>query len=127
MTLEERLASARAGKKLSMAAVAKLCGLKSWQAVQQWEKGRAKPSRDNLDKLAELYGKPIEYFLHGTLPARAKPPLLGPSALAIQLGLAFDMLRPAAQQVILQMMVQLEPKAAELLGGDAKHPENTKV
>jgi transcriptional regulator with XRE-family HTH domain len=127
MTLEDRLAAARAAKKLSMAAVAKLCGLKSWQAVQQWEKGRAKPSRDNLDKLAEIYGKPIEFFLHGTLPARAKPPLLGPSPIAIQLGLAFDTLRPPAQQLILQMMVQLEPKAADLLSSVAKHPQNIPV
>jgi transcriptional regulator with XRE-family HTH domain len=110
-----------------MAAVAKLCGLKSWQAVQQWEKGRAKPSRDNLDKLAEIYGKPIEYFLHGTLPARAKPPLLGPSPTAIQLGLAFDTLRPQAQQVILAMMVQLEPRAADMLSTGLKLPQNTPV
>jgi transcriptional regulator with XRE-family HTH domain len=120
MSLKARLAAARADKKLSMAAVAKLCDLKSWQAVQQWEKGRAKPNRDNLDKLAEIYGKPIEYFLHGTLPARAKPALLGPSPVAMRLGMCFDALPPAAQQVILQMVIQLDPKAAELLADTRK-------
>jgi transcriptional regulator with XRE-family HTH domain len=122
MTLQDRLAAARASKKLSMAAVAKHCGLSSWQSVQQWEKGRSKPGRDTLDQLAALYGKPIEYFLHGTLPARAKPALIGPSPAAMRVAMAFDSLPPRTQSVIMQMIdvLSAEPALA------TAHPETAR-
>jgi transcriptional regulator with XRE-family HTH domain len=117
MTLQDRLARARADKKMSMARVAKALDLSAWQAVQQWEKGRAKPSRDNLDRLAALYGKPIEYFLHGTLPARAKPALIGPSPIAMRVASAFDGLTKANQALILQMLDALHAEPVETTPG----------
>lgn len=107
MDMASRLRACRAQKKLSMAAVAKALELKAWQAVQQWEAGRAKPSRVNLDKLAELYGVPMEYLLHGKALPRSQPAKLGPSTLATSVATQFDALSDAGKLKVLDLLAAL--------------------
>lgn len=42
------------------------------QVVFDWEKGRLQPSLKQLEKLAELYGRGIDYFLKETPPPPRK-------------------------------------------------------
>ena len=69
---------------LSQSQAARLLGL-SDKAVSKWENGRAKPSTENLRKLAALYGVPVEELLKKR--EAKKPPVItkivltgGPSA-----------------------------------------------
>lgn len=87
-----------------MQKVATALDLKSWQAVQQWEHSRAAPSRENLGKLANLYGVSMEYLLHGS--AVRTPPLLsiGPSRDAMRVASAYDSLPPTRQRLVLDLL-----------------------
>ena len=60
--LEGRLQRARKGTGLSQEAVATKIGV-SWMTVHRWEKSQRGISEENLDRLCELYDKPLRWFL----------------------------------------------------------------
>lgn len=47
-SIHQRIKRLRESAKLSMEELAERCGLKSWQAVQQWENGKTAPKRLRL-------------------------------------------------------------------------------
>ena len=57
-----RLQRARKGTGLSQEAVATKIGV-SWMTVHRWEKSQRGISEENLDRLCELYDKPLRWFL----------------------------------------------------------------
>ena len=57
-----RLQRARKGPGLSQEAVATKIGV-SWMTVHRWEKSQRGISEENLDRLCELYDKPLRWFL----------------------------------------------------------------
>lgn len=61
--MNQRIKHARQERTLTQAAVAKALGLKSREAVSQWEKdGGTKPSRDNLIAFSVLTGAPLDWL-----------------------------------------------------------------
>ena len=57
-----RLQRARKGTGLSQEAVATKIGV-SWMTVHRWEKSQRGISEENLDRLCQLYDKPLRWFL----------------------------------------------------------------
>ena len=57
-----RLQRARKGTGLSQEAVGKRIGV-SWMTVHRWERSQRSVSEENLDRLCELYDKPLRWFL----------------------------------------------------------------
>ena len=57
-----RLQRARKGTGLSQDAVAIKIGV-SWMTVHRWERSQRGISEENLDRLCELYDKPLRWFL----------------------------------------------------------------
>lgn len=68
----EQLARLRKAKGLTQQQVAEQLEL-SRQAVSRWESGQAFPSTENLKKLSELYGVPVDELLHSTPEKPAEP------------------------------------------------------
>jgi transcriptional regulator with XRE-family HTH domain len=66
--LGARLQEARSGISLTQEAVAEKLGVSS-QTVRNWEAGRTEPSRFDKERLAALYGKPVEWFFGEEQPA----------------------------------------------------------
>ena len=60
--LGRRLRRARNGTGLSQEAVATKLGI-SWMTVHRWERSQRSISGENLDRLCELYNKPLRWFL----------------------------------------------------------------
>lgn len=61
MKLTEKLTDLRKKSGLSQAAVAEQIDV-ARQTVFRWESGEAVPTGDNLRRLSELYGVPVEYL-----------------------------------------------------------------
>ena len=57
-----RIQRARKGTGLSQEAVGTRIGV-SWMTVHRWERSQRSISEENLDRLCELYGKPLRWFL----------------------------------------------------------------
>ena len=57
-----RLRRARNGTGLSQEKVATQLGI-SWMTVHRWERSQRSISEENLDRLCELYDKPLRWFL----------------------------------------------------------------
>ncbi len=57
-----RLQRARKGTGLSQEAVGKEISV-SWMTVHRWERSQRSISEENLDRLCELYDKPLRWFL----------------------------------------------------------------
>ena len=57
-----RLQRARKGTGLSQEAVGKRISV-SWMTVHRWERSQRSISEENLDRLSELYDKPLRWFL----------------------------------------------------------------
>lgn len=57
-----RLQRARKATGLSQEAVGKEIGV-SWMTVHRWERSERSISEENLDRLCELYDKPLRWFL----------------------------------------------------------------
>ena len=57
-----RLQRARKGTGLSQDAVARKIGV-SWMTVHRWERSQRTISEENLNRLCELYDKPLRWFL----------------------------------------------------------------
>lgn len=53
-TLATRIKQRRIDLGLSMAQVAKACGVKAWQTVQQWENGETEPRRSRIAALSAV-------------------------------------------------------------------------
>lgn len=70
--IHERIKAKRLEKGLSMEQLAKTCGLKGYQAVQQWEmpegKGGTSPRRKTLDRVAEALGVTAQWLQFGDEP-----------------------------------------------------------
>lgn len=64
-TIHERIRRLREKKGYSMMELAKQCGIKSWQAVQQWENGETAPKRDRLKMVAKALGVTESYLITG--------------------------------------------------------------
>lgn len=64
MSLSNRLRVARERSGLTQDQVAEHIGITS-QAVTQWESGKTAPARQNLPKVADLYGVPVGWLLSG--------------------------------------------------------------
>jgi transcriptional regulator with XRE-family HTH domain len=65
-TLADRIREARQSAGLSQRAVGASCNPPiSGQAVYKWEKGKAIPSAEDLDILAQLTGRSVKWFLYG--------------------------------------------------------------
>lgn len=64
-TIHQRIKRLRSMRGLSMQALAKACGVSSWQTVQQWEKetGGTAPSRKRLHLVAEALGVSVPELL----------------------------------------------------------------
>lgn len=81
MDIHERIKTRRTEKGLSMQAVADHCELKSWQAVQQWERpddqGGTTPRRKALLKLAEILEVTPEWIQFGKDSGEPKRPQFG--------------------------------------------------
>ena len=60
--LGSRLQRARKGTGLSQEAVAAKIGV-SWMTVHRWEKSQRGISEENLDRLCDLYDRPLRWFL----------------------------------------------------------------
>ncbi len=73
--LGARLREARSGISLTQEAVAEKLGVSS-QTARNWEAGRTEPSRFDKERLAALYGKPMEWFFGQDEPAA--PPVQPP-------------------------------------------------
>lgn len=68
-TIHARIKRLRTRAGLSMEALAKACGIASWQTVQQWEGGGKKPtapSRKRQDAVAAALGVTVEELMHGS-------------------------------------------------------------
>ncbi len=100
--------------------IAELCGVKP-QAVSNW-KTTGRIDKQNLEKLARLTGKPLEYF--STLPAEERParrgsmearesatryevPKGGAAAEAKKLAARIMRLSPAQRRLVEQLVEQL--------------------
>ena len=57
-----RLQRARKGTGLSQNVVAEKIGV-SWMTVHRWERSQRLISEENLDRLCDLYDKPLRWFL----------------------------------------------------------------
>ena len=57
-----RLQRARKGTGLSQAAIAGKIGV-SWMTVHRWERSQRTISEENLNRLCELYDRPLRWFL----------------------------------------------------------------
>ena len=57
-----RLQRARKGTGLSQDAVGKQIGV-SWMTVHRWERSQRSISEENLDRLCDLYDRPLRWFL----------------------------------------------------------------
>ena len=68
-TIHSRIHAARKSKNLSMEQLAELCGVKSWQTVQQWENGKTAPSRKRLELVAHALGVSSNWLVTGNGPA----------------------------------------------------------
>ena len=62
MSLGERIKEQRKKSGLSQERVAELVGV-SRQSVTKWESGQSAPSTENLFKLAEIFGTPVDMLL----------------------------------------------------------------
>ena len=60
--LGDRLRRARKPTGMSQEAVATKLGI-SWMTVHRWERSQRSISEENLDRLCELYDKPLSWFL----------------------------------------------------------------
>lgn len=66
MSIHKRIKESRLALHLSMEALAKLVGVKSWQTVQQWEKeGGTAPKRMRLDQVAKVLNVTSDYLSTG--------------------------------------------------------------
>lgn len=72
MDLKEKLIVQRKQKGLSQVQLAETIHV-TRQAVSRWEVGDAVPSIDNLKRLSELYGLPMEYFLKDSMEEPERP------------------------------------------------------
>lgn len=79
MKLDEKLVQLRKEKRFSQLKVAEELGV-SRQAISRWEVGAALPSTENLRRLAELYGVPVDMLLknESELPAGAEAVVVSP-------------------------------------------------
>ena len=64
MDLKKKLSQLRKEKGLTQLELAEALQV-SRQAVSRWEVGTAVPALDNLVSLSEVYGVPLDYFVHG--------------------------------------------------------------
>lgn len=62
----KRLRRLRKDNNLTLAEVAKRCGVSGKSTVNAWEKGRAYPKK-HIDKLAKMYGATVDYLNYGNL------------------------------------------------------------
>jgi transcriptional regulator with XRE-family HTH domain len=69
-----RLAAARRNAKLSQEQAAEVLGV-TFQQLQKYEKGTNRLSVGRLAQLAELYGRPIEWFYAGRIARKTTPDL----------------------------------------------------
>lgn len=73
MTINDRIRLLRNAAGLSLEALAATLGV-SWQTIQQWEKGKTKPTIKRIQALADALKTTKEYLLFGDSPgARATP------------------------------------------------------
>ena len=63
ISLPEKLRQCREQKGLTQPDVAEAIGIKSFQTISRWERGEVFPELENLARLADLYGRPVGYFL----------------------------------------------------------------
>lgn len=74
MKANQALSDFRKGKFISQEELANLLGV-SRQTVSRWEQGTFTPSVENLAKLSEIFGVPVDAFLKdGWTPPEEKPP-----------------------------------------------------
>lgn len=67
--LGKRLKACRVESRLSQAQLAKELGLKSREAVSQWESGKSSPENERLRAAAVLFGRSYEWLSTGRGPA----------------------------------------------------------
>lgn len=67
MDIHQRIKALRLKKKLSQTALGELVGV-SYQAVQQWERGKTAPDRKLTEEVAKALNTTPEYLQFGTLP-----------------------------------------------------------
>jgi transcriptional regulator with XRE-family HTH domain len=101
-----RLQQSRKGTGLSQEAVATKIGV-SWMTVHRWERSQRSISEENLDRLCELYNKPLRWFLtleEGDLDEKKGPSGKESSAAANRLSRkiadAPDSQRPMIEKVV---------------------------
>ena len=74
MKANQALIDFRKSKFISQEELANLLGV-SRQTVSRWEQGTFTPSAENLAKLSEIFGVPVDAFLKdGWTPPEEKPP-----------------------------------------------------
>jgi DNA-binding XRE family transcriptional regulator len=64
-TIHARIKRLREEKGESQGELGSVVGV-AWQSVQQWENGRASPSRDKIPVLAKHFGISVEEIVYGT-------------------------------------------------------------
>ncbi len=85
MTLAEKIAGLRRGRKLSQGDLAEKLDV-SRQSVSKWETGQAVPELDKLVKLADLFGVTVDELVRdGDAPQAETPPAAEPEAKIVHL------------------------------------------
>lgn len=67
MEIGKKIEELRERKRLSKAKLAELCGFSNRQMIYSYENGKAKPSVENLTKIAEVLGVDLSYFTSTTV------------------------------------------------------------
>ncbi len=80
MRLEEKLVCLRKERHMTQLELAEALDV-SRQAISKWELGTAVPSTENLIRLAQLYGVPVDHLVNDTfdLSDPAAPPKCAPT------------------------------------------------
>jgi len=102
-----RLQRARKGTGLSQDAVGKQIGV-SWMTVHRWERSQRSISEENLDRLCDLYDRPLRWFLtleEGDLADESGPSGDEPSAAAKRLSRSIAE-APASQRPMIEKVVE---------------------
>lgn len=71
--MEERLIELREKKGLNQSQLAQMLHV-CRQSVSDWERGKTKPTNDNLLQLSEIYGVSLDYLMGKEIPQETEEP-----------------------------------------------------
>src|SRR3990170_6149465 len=114
-TLAEKLRRCRKAKGLSQQKLAEELGIQ-YQSVQDWERGKTRPSLDKVVRLCEIFGVTSTWLLHPggkEYPAREEsllqepPALYGMDSEGRKYLEMFQRLRPDTKEIVVKIMEAL--------------------